>query len=62
MIQVETLLEVADNTGAKKVRCIRVMGGSNRRYASLGDIIIGSVREASPDSNIKKGSVVRGVI
>jgi large subunit ribosomal protein L14 len=62
MIQQQTILEVADNSGAKKVMCIRVMGGSKRRYARLGDIIVGSVKEASSDSNIKKGSVVKAVV
>ncbi|MEJ5227955.1 50S ribosomal protein L14 [Thermodesulfovibrio sp.] len=62
MIQPRSILEVADNSGAKKVQCIRVMGGSNRKYASLGDIIIVSVKEALPDSNIKKGSVAKAVI
>ncbi len=62
MIQPTTMLEVADNTGAKRIMCIRVMGGSNRRYASIGDIIIASVKEAEPNSNVKKGEVVRAVI
>ncbi|WP_353684008.1 50S ribosomal protein L14 [Thermodesulfovibrio sp. 3907-1M] len=62
MIQPRSILEVADNSGAKKVQCIRVLGGSNRKYASLGDVIVVSVKEALPDSNIKKGSVVKAVI
>jgi len=62
LIQPTTMLEVADNTGAKKIMCIRVMGGSNRRYASIGDIIIASVKEAEPNSNVKKGEVVRAVV
>lgn len=62
MIQPRSILEVADNSGAKKVQCIRVMGGSNRKYATLGDLIIVSVKEALPDSNIKKGSVAKAVI
>ncbi|GAQ95822.1 large subunit ribosomal protein L14 [Thermodesulfovibrio aggregans] len=62
MIQPRSILEVADNSGAKRVQCIRVLGGSNRKYASLGDIIVVSVKEALPDSNIKKGSVVKAVI
>ncbi|GAB6184014.1 50S ribosomal protein L14 [Thermodesulfovibrio hydrogeniphilus] len=62
MIQPRSILTVADNSGAKKVQCIRVMGGSNRKYASLGDLIIVSVKEAEPDSNIKKGSVAKAVI
>ena len=62
MIQEYTVLNVADNTGAKKVRCFRILGGSHRRYASLGDIIICSVRVAAPDGNIKKKAKVRAVI
>lgn len=62
MIQEYTNLEVADNSGARKLRCFKVLGGSRRRYASIGDIIMCSVREAAPDSNIKKGQVVRAVI
>lgn len=62
MIQVETFLNVADNSGAKKLQCIKVLGGSKRRYASLGDVIICSVKEATPTSKVKPGSVVRAVI
>ncbi|AVX21797.1 MAG: 50S ribosomal protein L14 [Bacillota bacterium] len=62
MIQVQTILNVADNTGAKKLMCIRVMGGSNRRYASVGDIIICSVKEATPGGVVKKGDVVKAVV
>jgi len=62
MIQQESELEVADNTGAKRVKCFKVLGGSKRRYAEVGDIIVCSVREAEPDSAIKKGEVVRAVI
>lgn len=62
MIQEETFLEVADNTGAKRVKCFRVLGGTGRRYASLGDVVIASVRSATPNSKIKKGSVVKAVI
>lgn len=62
MIQEETQLEVADNTGAKKVKCFRVLGGSGRRYASIGDIIIASVKEADPKGAVKKGEVIRAVI
>lgn len=62
MIQQETELKVADNTGAKRVKCFKVLGGSRRRYASVGDIIICSVREADPNSNVKKGDVVKAVI
>ncbi len=64
MIQEYSVLNVADNTGAKKIRCFKVLGGAKRRYASVGDIIIASVREADPDANVlaKKGSKVRAVI
>lgn len=62
MIQLRSILEVADNSGAKRVQCVKVLGGSNRRYARLGDIIVVSVKEALPDSNIKKGSVTKAVV
>jgi len=62
MVQTETKLEVADNSGAKKVQCIKVLGGSRRKYASLGDIIVVSVKEAVPDGNVKKGEVCRAVV
>jgi large subunit ribosomal protein L14 len=62
MIQQETQLKVADNTGAKRVKCFKVLGGSRRRYAGVGDIIICSVKEADPNSNVKKGDVVKAVI
>ncbi|MCB2212144.1 50S ribosomal protein L14 [bacterium] len=62
MIQEETVLSVADNTGARKVKCFRVLGGTKRRYASIGDIIIVSVRQAIPNSPIKKGSVQKAVV
>lgn len=62
MIQVETKLKVADNSGAKLVSCIKVLGGSRRRYATVGDVIIVSVKEAAPNSKVKKGDVVRAVI
>ena len=62
MIQEETHLAVADNTGAKRVKCFRVIGGSGRRYASVGDIIVVSVKAATPTSRIKKGSVTRAVV
>ena len=62
MIQPRTVLEVADNSGAKKVMCIRVLGGSNRRYAGIGDIIVVSVKEAIPDGTAKKGQVAKAVI
>ncbi|MDR2337464.1 MAG: 50S ribosomal protein L14 [Deltaproteobacteria bacterium] len=62
MIQQETVLDVADNSGAKKVMCIRVLGGTSRRYASIGDIIVVAVKEALPNSKIKKGSVHKAVV
>ncbi len=62
MIQVESVLDVADNSGAKKVACIKVLGGSRRRYASVGDIIVVSVKEAMPHSKVKKGQVMKAVI
>jgi large subunit ribosomal protein L14 len=62
MIQEYTVLHVADNSGARKLRCFKVLGGSHRRYGSIGDVIVCSVREAAPDSNVKKGQVVRAVI
>ena len=62
MIQEYTFLDVADNTGAKEVMCIKVLGGSRRRYATVGDIIVGSVKKAIPNSDVKQGSVVKGVV
>ncbi|MEZ6014039.1 MAG: 50S ribosomal protein L14 [Planctomycetota bacterium] len=62
MIQMQTYLDVADNTGAKQVQCIKVLGGTNRRTAGLGDIIVVSVKKAIPGSEVKPGSVVKGVI
>ena len=62
MIQMQTMLNVADNSGARKVQCIKVLGGSKRRYAGLGDVIICSVKEASPIGSVKKGEVVRCVV
>ena len=62
MIQMQSMLAVADNSGARKVQCIKVLGGSKRRYAGLGDIIICSVKEAIPNGQVKKGEVVRCVI
>ena len=62
MIQVETNLKVADNSGAKKVRCIKVLGGSKRRYASVGDVIVVSITEAISTSKVKKGSVQKAVV
>jgi large subunit ribosomal protein L14 len=62
VIQQESKLDVADNTGARRAECIRVLGGSKRRYAHVGDIIVASVKEATPDATIKKKTVVRAVI
>ena len=62
MIQQESRLRVADNTGAKEILCIRVMGGSTRRYASVGDIIVASVKDATPGGVVKKGDVVKAVV
>ncbi|MCB9631735.1 MAG: 50S ribosomal protein L14 [Sandaracinus sp.] len=62
MIQMESVLDVADNSGAKKVTCIKVLGGSRRRYAGLGDIIVVAVQEALPTARVKKGDVARAVI
>ena len=62
MIQMTSVLDVADNSGAKKVYCIKVLGGTRRRYASIGDIIIVSIREAIPGAKVKKGEVARAVI
>ena len=62
MVQTTTTLDVADNSGAKKVMCIRVLGGTKRKYASLGDIIVVSVKEAIPNAKVKKGDVMKAVI
>jgi large subunit ribosomal protein L14 len=62
VIQQETVLQVGDNTGAKKVLCIKVLGGSTRRYATVGDVIVVSVKEASPGGVVKKGDVVKAVV
>jgi large subunit ribosomal protein L14 len=62
MIQTETQLDVADNSGAKKVSCIKVLGGSRRRYAGLGDVIVVSIKEALPTARVKKGEVARAVV
>ena len=62
MIQVESQLDVADNSGAKRVLCIKVLGGSKRRYASVGDIIVVSVKEAIPNAKVKKGAVMKAVV
>ena len=62
MIQQESRLKVADNTGAKEILCIRVLGGSRRRYASVGDVIVATVKQATPQGSVKKGDVVRAVV
>ena len=62
MIQQETFLKVADNTGAKEIKCIRVLGGSKRKFGNIGDVIVASVRTAAPGGTVKKGEVVRAVI
>ena len=62
MIQQESFLKVADNTGAKEIKCIRVLGGSGRKYGNIGDIIVASVRKAAPGGQVKKGEVVKAVI
>ena len=62
MIQQETFLKVADNTGAKEIKCIRVLGGSTRKYGNIGDVIVASVRKAAPGGTVKKGEVVKAVI
>ena len=62
MIQMESYLKVADNTGAKEIHCIRVLGGSKRKYGNIGDIIVASVRKAAPGGTVKKGDVVKAVI
>lgn len=62
MIQLRTMLDVADNSGARKVMCIKVIGGAGRRYARIGDVIICAVKEAIPDGTVKKGQVVRAVV
>ena len=62
MIQVESVLDVADNSGARKVFCIKVLGGSKRRYAGVGDVIVVSIRDALPNSKVKKGAVMKAVV
>ena len=62
MIQQESYLKVADNTGAKEIKCIRVLGGSKRKFGNIGDVIVASVRKAAPGGTVKKGEVVRAVI
>jgi large subunit ribosomal protein L14 len=62
MIQVQTQLNVADNSGAKKIMCIRILGGTRRRYAEIGDVIVASVKDALPTSQVKKGTVLKAVV
>src|SRR5450759_1703251 len=62
MVQVQTVLDVADNSGARKVMCIKVLGGSKRRYASVGDVIVVAVKESIPNSKVKKGDVMKAVV
>ena len=62
MIQQQTYLQVADNTGAKEIMCIRVLGGSGRKYANIGDVIVASVKKATPNGTVKKGEVVKAVV
>ena len=62
MVQTESVLQIADNSGARRLLCIKVLGGSRRRYASIGDVIVGSVKEAQPNSKVKKGDVVKAVV
>ena len=62
MVQMQTYLKVADNTGAKEILCIRVLGGSSRRYAGIGDVIVATVKDAIPGGNVKKGDVVKAVV
>jgi len=62
MVQMQSMLDVADNTGAKVCRCIQVLGGSHRKYGNIGDIVIASVRKATPGGNVKKGEIIKGVI
>ena len=62
MVQMESYLKVADNTGAKEIHCIRVLGGSKRKYGNIGDVIVASVRKANPGGSVKKGDVVKAVI
>ena len=62
MIQQQSLMKVADNTGAKELMCIRVLGGTGRRYANIGDVVVASVKKAAPNGTVKKGEVVKAVI
>lgn len=62
MIQMESVLDVADNSGAKRVKCVKVLGGSKRKYASVGDVIVVSVKDAAPNGKVKKGQIQRAVV
>jgi len=62
MIRMESVLDIADNSGAKRVKCLKVLGGSKRKYASIGDVIVVSVKDAAPNGTVKKGQVARAVI
>ncbi|MEN0066329.1 MAG: 50S ribosomal protein L14 [Myxococcota bacterium] len=62
MIQMESVLDVADNSGAKRVKCIKVVGGSKRKYASVGDVIVVSIKDAAPNGKVKKGQIARAVV
>ena len=62
MVQMQSYLKVADNTGAKEIMCIRVLGGSRKRYAGIGDVIVASVKKATPNGTVKKGDVVKAVV
>lgn len=62
MIQTESVLDVADNSGARKVKCVKVLGGSKRKYASLGDIIVVAIRDAAPNGKVKKGDIAKAVV
>ena len=62
MIQMESVLDVADNSGAKRVKCVKVLGGSKRKYAGIGDIIVASIKDAAPNGKVKKGQIARAVI
>lgn len=62
MVQMQSYLKIADNTGAKEIMCIRVLGGSRKRYANIGDVIVASVKKAAPGGSVKKGDIVRAVI
>jgi large subunit ribosomal protein L14 len=62
MIQTESVLDVADNSGAKRVKCVKVLGGSKRKYASVGDVVVVAIKDASPNSKVKKGEIARAVV